>query len=50
LKNIQKEVKNIIKQNQKFIRFFLQTDKAISLLKDLEEPYKVELANELKEK
>ena len=50
LKNIQKEVKNIIKQNQKFIRFFLQTDKAISLLKDLEETYKVELANELKEK
>ena len=50
LKNIQKEVQTIIKQNQKFIKFSLPTDTAISLLKDLDEPYKVELAEELKEK
>ena len=50
LKNIQKEVQTIIKQNQKFIKFSLTTDTAISLLKDLDEAYKVELAEELKEK
>ena len=50
LKNIQKEIQTIIKQNQKFIKFSLPTDTAISLLKDLDEPYKVELAEELKEK
>ena len=50
LKDIQKEVGNIIKQNQKFVRFSLPTDEAIALLEDLQEPYKVELAKELKEK
>jgi threonyl-tRNA synthetase len=50
LKNVQKEMQNIIKQNQKFIRFSLPVDEAISLLEDLQEPYKVELAKELKEK
>ena len=48
LKDIQKEVSAIIKQNQKFIKFSLPVDTAISLLKDLQEPYKVELANDLK--
>jgi threonyl-tRNA synthetase len=50
LKNVQKEMQSIIKQNQKFIRFSLPVDEAISLLEDLQEPYKVELAKELKDK
>ena len=50
LKNIQKEVSSIIKQNQKFIQFSLPVDEAIDLLEDLQEPYKVELAKDLKEK
>ena len=50
LKDIQKEVWNIIKQNQIFVNFSLPADEAISLLKDLNEPYKVELAEDLKQK
>ena len=49
LKDIQKEVWNIIKQNQKFVKFSLPVDEAISLLWDLGENYKVELAKDLKE-
>jgi len=50
LKELQKELSSIIKQNQKFINFSLASDEAIDLLKELKEPYKVELANDLKER
>jgi len=50
LKNIQKEMEDIIKQNQKFIHFKLDVAKAIILLEFLQEPYKIELAKDLQEK
>lgn len=48
LKEIEKKMKNIIKQNQKFEQFYLPIDKAIEKIKAENEPYKLELAENLK--
>ena len=48
LKDIEKKMKNIIKQNQKFERHSMLVDSAISFLEKAGEPYKVELARDLK--
>ena len=47
LTNIEEEMKKIIKEDLKLERFTLPKDKAIELMKD--EPYKVELINDLPE-
>ncbi|EKE27715.1 MAG: hypothetical protein ACD_3C00165G0004 [uncultured bacterium (gcode 4)] len=48
LKELEKKMKNIIKQNQKFEYYTLSVDQAIEKLKNLWETYKVELAEDLK--
>ena len=50
LKEIEKKMKNILKQQQKFERFELNIDEAISKIKLENEDYKLELAKNLKEK
>lgn len=47
LDNLEKEMKKIVKENLKIERFELPRDEALELMKD--EPYKVELINELPE-
>jgi threonyl-tRNA synthetase len=49
LKEVEKHMQQIIKQGQKFVNFQLPTQEAINLLKDLNEPYKVEIAQELQD-
>ncbi len=49
LKDIQKEMKDIIKQDQKFVNFKLDAKEAIKLLEFIWEGYKIELANDLVE-
>jgi threonyl-tRNA synthetase len=48
LKNVQKKMKKIIAQNQKFEKFVLPIDEAISDLKNENDIYKLELAQKLK--
>ena len=48
LKEIEKKMKNIIKQNQKFEYVPLPVDEAIAFLRSKNEPYKVEMAEDLK--
>jgi len=50
LKEIEKEMQNIIKQGQEFVHFTLPAKEALKLLEDLEEPYKIELAQEIIDK
>ena len=47
LKNIEEEMKKIIKENFELERFELPRDEAIKLMKEKEEPYKVELIEDL---
>ena len=48
LKDIEKKMKNIIKQNQKFKHSTMPVDEAIAFLESKGEPYKVEMARDLK--
>jgi threonyl-tRNA synthetase len=48
LKNVEKKMKKIISQNQKFEQFSMPIDEAISNLKSDGEIYKQELAEKLK--
>ncbi len=48
LKEIEKKMKNVIKQNQKFEQYNLSVDEAIKFLKEKWEIYKVEMAEDLK--
>ncbi len=48
LKELEKRMKHIIKQRQKFVRFYMPIDEAIEYLKSLGEDFKVEMALELK--
>lgn len=43
LEDIEKEMKNIIKENLKLERFVLSREEAIKLMKEKDEPYKIEL-------
>ena len=47
LKNIEAEMKKIVKENLRIERFTLPRDEAIKLMKELDEPYKVERIEEL---
>lgn len=47
LKNIESEMKKIVKENLKIERFELSREEAIKLMEEREEPYKVQLINEL---
>ena len=47
LKNIEAEMKKIVKENLLIERFVLSKDEAIKLMTELDEPYKVERINEL---
>ena len=47
LKEIEKKVKNLIKQNQKFEAYKLPVAEAVAFLGSKNEPYKVEMANDL---
>lgn len=49
LKTIEKEMKKIVKQNQQFKQFFLDINKAIDLLEQLWENYKIQLAQQLEQ-
>ena len=49
LEAIEKEMENICKEDLALERFTLPRDEAIKLMKDLDEPYKVELIEELPE-
>ena len=49
LKNIEAEMKKIVKENLLIERFTLPKDEAIALMKSLDEPYKVERIEELEE-
>ena len=49
LENIEKEMKKIIKENEKIERFELPRAEAIALMEEKGEPYKVELINDLPE-
>ncbi|MBQ8299397.1 MAG: threonine--tRNA ligase [Clostridia bacterium] len=49
LENIEKEMANICKENLMLERFTLPKDEAVALMEKLEEPYKVELINDLPE-
>jgi len=46
---IEAEMNKIIKENNEIVRFVLPRDEAIALMKELDEPYKVELIEELPE-
>lgn len=50
LRKIEAEMKNIVKENPPIERFELPVDEAIALMKEKNEPYKVELINEHAEK
>ncbi|NDK08599.1 threonine--tRNA ligase [Candidatus Gracilibacteria bacterium] len=50
LKELEKKMKKIISQNQKFEQYDLDFDEAVKYLKENKEDYKVEMALELKEK
>lgn len=50
LKELEKKMKQIIKQNQKFEQYDLDFSDAITYLETAQEPYKVEMAKELNEK
>ncbi len=50
LRKIEAEMKNIVKENPPIERFELPVDEAIALMKEKDEPYKVELINEHAEK
>ncbi len=47
---LEKKMKQIIKQDQRFVRREEDADKAIEFLKRIDQTYKIELAEELKEK
>lgn len=47
LKDIEKKMKNLIKQNQKFEAYSLPVKEAVAYLESKNEDYKVEMANEL---
>ena len=49
LKNIETEMKKIVKENHKIERFELPRDEAIALMVEKNEPYKVQLIEELPE-
>ena len=49
LENIEKEMKKICDEDLKLERFTLPREEALKLMKDLDEPYKVELIEELPE-
>ncbi len=49
LADIEKEMKKIVKENLKLERFELPREEAIKLMEEKEEPYKVELINDLPE-
>ena len=49
LKSIEKEMIRIIKKNEKMERFILPRNEAIALMKEKDEPYKVELIEDLPE-
>ena len=49
LENIEKEMKKIIKENEKIERFELPRAEAIAFMEEKGEPYKVELINDLPE-
>ncbi len=49
LDNIEKEMKKIIKENPEIVRFELPREEAIALMEKREEPYKVELIQDLPE-
>ncbi len=46
---IEAEMNKIIKENNEIVRFVLPRDEAIALMKEMDEPYKVELIEELPE-
>ncbi len=48
LKNVEKKMKKLISQNQKFEQSDIEIDEAINILKESKENYKVELAEKLK--
>jgi len=48
LKELEKRMKHIVKQRQKFVRFYMPIDEAIEYLKSQGEDFKVEMALELK--
>lgn len=50
LKELEKKMKQIIKQNQKFEQYDLDFSDALKYLESSQEPYKVEMAKELNEK
>src|SRR3989344_3418861 len=49
LNNIEKQMRQIIKQNQKFEQYKEDVDESIKYLKTKKQPYKVEMAEELKQ-
>lgn len=49
LENIEKEMSNIVKENLAIERFTLSRDEALKLMKEKDEPYKVELIEDLPE-
>lgn len=49
LEKIEKEMKKIVKENYELERFVLPRDEAIEFLKEKDEPYKVELVEDLPE-
>ena len=49
LEKIEEEMSKIVKENYELEKFILPRDEAINLLKDKEEPYKVELVEDLPE-
>ena len=49
LENIEKEMKKIIKEGNRITRFTLPRNEAIALMKEKDEPYKVELIEDLPE-
>ncbi len=49
LKNIEAEMKKIVKERLKLEKFELPRSEAIELLKKMDEPYKIELVNDLPE-
>ncbi len=49
LDKIEKEMKKVIKENHKIERFTLPRQEALDLMKELDEPYKVELIEDLPE-
>ena len=49
LENIEKEMSNIVKENLAIERFILSREEALKLMKEKDEPYKVELIEDLPE-